>query len=276
MRIVFVLILLVGFGLAGSAVYMVMQRFNAYEAEVTSLRRVKTPDVEISSVAVAAEDLEFGHQLLPENIKLVSWPVNAIPEGAFTTIESLMGDLNSEPRSILRTIGKDEAILAGRVSEFGQDAGIRSRLSPGTRAFTIGVSVSTGVSGFLKPNDYVDIYWSGGDGNRGTITRLLMENIRLVAVDQSANEDDPLPKIAKTVTVEVSPQVVAQLTQAQVSGQLSLSLRGTDDFTASAVENVDLTDITGREIKEIQEDRECFTRTRKGTEVIEVPAPCTD
>lgn len=275
MRVIFILILVCGFGLAGSAAYMIMQRFNQYEAQLAEQRRNLAPAIELVEVAVAAEALDFGHNLKPEDVRMATWPADAVPLGAFVTIEAIIGLEGEDPRAILRNIGKDEPIILGKVSEFGEDAGIRSRLSTGMRAFTIRVDVTTGVSGFLQPNDRVDIYWTGGN-NLGTITKLLLEGVRLIAIDQNVNEDAQRPQIAKTVTVEVSPQVVAQLTQAQQSGRLSLSLRGVEDSTVSGIVEVNQSDISGNEVIVIEETRECFTTTRKGTEVIKTPAPCPD
>lgn len=275
MRVIFILILVCGFGLAGSAAYMIMQRFNQYEAQLAEQRRNLAPAIELVEVAVAAEALEFGHNLKLEDVRMATWPADAVPLGAFVTMEEIMGLEGEDPRAILRNIGKDEPIILGKVSEFGEDAGIRSRLSTGMRAFTIRVDVTTGVSGFLQPNDKVDIYWTGGN-NLGTITKLLLEGVRLIAIDQNVNEDAQRPQIAKTVTVEVSPQVVAQLTQAQQSGRLSLSLRGVEDSTVSGIVEVNQSDISGNEVIVIEETRECFTTTRKGTEVIQTPAPCPD
>jgi pilus assembly protein CpaB len=67
----------------------------------------------------------------------------------------------TRPRAVLRSLEINEPILLKKVTEPGVDAGITANLTPGMRALAINVDVSTGVSGFLRPNDRVDVYWSG-------------------------------------------------------------------------------------------------------------------
>lgn len=275
MRIIFAFVLLIGVGLAGSAAYLAMQKFNQYEAQIAAQRRINTPAIELVEVAVAAGPLTFGTTLEADDVRMAKWPKDGVPEGAFTDLAELIGVDGGKPRSIIRAFIKDEPILASKITNFGQDAGIRSLLAPGMRAFTIGVNVSTGVSGFLQPNDKVDIYWTG-DTDRGSVTRLFLEDVRLIAIDQNTNEEVSVVKVANTVTVEVSPQVVAQLTQAQQTGRLTLSLRGVEDLTLTGALEVDSNDISGNIINEVVEDRVCTRRTRKGTEVIIEEIPCTD
>ncbi len=276
MRIVFAFMLLVGVGLAGAAAYMVMQRFNQLDAELAQAKRNALPPIDLTQVAVAADDLEYGILLREENIRMVDWPTDAIPEGAFTTIESLLDSPTGQPRTIMRIMSKDEVILPRKVSDFGEGGGIRTELSPGMRAFTIRVDVSTGVSGFLQPGDRVDVYWTGNAG-RETITKLILQNALLIAIDQISDVDSLLPTIARTVTLEISPQIVGELTQAQQTGRLTLSLRGITDIEETGPIEVDTRDITGEpEIIEEVEEPKCYNRERKGTELIITEVPCTD
>ena len=275
MRIVFAFVLLIGIGLAGSAAYLAQQKFNEYESAIASERQQRAPQVELIEVAVANKDLNFGQFLDPDDVRMVAWPKNAVPRGSYKTLPSIIGGEGAEPRAVLISMVKDEPILPHKVTDFGQDAGVRSRLAPGMRAFTININVSTGVSGFLQPNDRVDVYWTG-DGGGQTITKLLLEGVRLIAVDQVENSNIARTIIARTVTVEVSPQVVAELTQAQQTGRLTLSLRGAEDTELSGVLEVNQSNITGNVIKEVEENKVCTLRTRKGAEVILVEVPCPD
>jgi pilus assembly protein CpaB len=275
MRIVFAFVLLIGIGLAGAAAYLAYERFNEFETQLAQARRNTVPTIELVGVAVATRELVFGKFLEPGDVKLIGWPKDNVPEGAFSDLELLLGGEGAEPRAVLITIVKDEPLLPHKVTNFGEDAGVRSRLAPGMRAFTININVSTGVSGFLQPNDRVDVYWTGSDGST-TITRLILEGVRLIAVDQVENSDISRTIIARTVTVEVSPQTVAELTQAQQTGRLTLSLRGAEDDVVSGVFQVDQTDIIGNEINAVEEKPVCTLRTRKGAEVVVVEVPCPD
>ena len=109
--------------------------------------------------------------------------------------------------------------------------GITTRLEPGKRAFTIEVDVASGVSGFLRPGDRVDVYWSGrlSLGGIGRDHALIETGLELIAIDQSSEISGRNPrKVANTVTVQVSPQQVANLAQAQATGKLMLSLVGAE------------------------------------------------
>jgi pilus assembly protein CpaB len=275
MRIVFAFVLLIGIGLAGAAAYLAQQTFTELETELAQARRNNVPSIELVGVAVATRELVFGRFLQKGDVELIGWPKNRVPAGAYTNLESLIGGEGAEPRAILTSMVRDEPILPHKVTAFGEDAGVRSRLAPGMRAFTININVSTGVSGFLQPNDRVDVYWTGDDGG-GTITRLILEGVLLIAVDQVENSDISRTINARTVTVEVSPQTVAELTQAQQTGRLTLSLRGAEDDVVTGAFQVDQTDIIGNEIIAVEAKPICTLRTRKGAEVIVVEVPCPE
>ena len=178
---------------------------------------------------------------------------------------------------------KDEAIMAIKITEPGEDAGLISRLEKGMRAFAIRVDVASGVSGFLRPGDRVDIYWTGqipGAGGRGEVTKLIESGISLIAIDQTAGGDLDGALIARTVTVAVRPDQVAKLAQAQSTGGLSLALLGAEDETVSDKIEVDQNALLGLAAAEIapepEEEEICTIRTRRGAEVVNIKIPCTN
>ena len=143
MRLVFLLVLLIGIGLAGFGVYMASEMFNRDQGELKQLRAALSSQVDLGPVVVASEELRYGQQLTPEMIKIVEWPVNARPENVFTSLEEILGPEGAKPRAITRLIEPGEAVLTTKVTNFGQDAGVSSRLSKGMRAFTIRVDVAS-------------------------------------------------------------------------------------------------------------------------------------
>lgn len=280
MRIVFGLVLLLGLGLAGFAVYMAKDYVGAYQLALAKERAVNAKMIKTVEVYILNAPLRYGARLAKDNVRLVRWPEDAIPEGAFLTEETLFPNGGANLRTVLRAMEKDEAILEVKVTSPGQKAGITSRLSKGMRAFAIRVDATTGVSGFLRPGDRVDIYWTGGR-NGNEITKLIESRVQLIAVDQSADGDRSEVSIARTVTVEATPQQVASLAQAQSAGRLSLSLVGAEDETvAEAVEvnqNLFLGALPVQDIVvELERERICTIRTRRGAEVVENPIPCTN
>ncbi|KPU83750.1 pilus assembly protein CpaB [Marinosulfonomonas sp. PRT-SC04] len=298
MRLIFGLVLIAGLGLAGFAVYMAKGVIGSSQARTAELQAIADSIVETVQVFVVKRKVKYGEHLEKAGVRLIFWPKNSLPEGVYTHPPQDTKD--GEPgialfpkdsdrlRAVLRTMEVDEPVLALKVTKPGRDAGITSRLTPGMRAFAIKVDVSSGVSGFLRPGDQVDIFWTGvppshnideGRASTGNITKLIQTSVRLVAIDQSANDDIGDTKVARTVTVEVTPRQVASLAQAQGSGRLSLALVGTGDvFEVGPIEidQNDLLGIVARDIVEIEQKASCTIKTRRGAEVVIIEIPCTN
>lgn len=282
MRAVFGLVLIVGVALAGGAVMMAKNYIAEYQGELARERAARNEIVVVptTEVFVAKRALRYGETLSADSVETVLWPQDGIPEGSFTELTDLFPADSDEPRYVLRAMEPGEAIMAVKVTKPGQEAGLISRLERGKRAFTIKVDVASGVSGFLRPGDRVDVYWSGQLAKGQDITRLIQAGINLIAVDQKAGADHEGAMIARTVTVSVRPEQVAALAQAQNTGRLSLSLVGADDDTVASAIEVDQRALLGlgaiETAPEVVEEKVCTIRTRRGAEVVEIPIPCTN
>ena len=278
MRIVFGLVLLVGIALAGFAVYMARGYVETYQAQLAVERQMRDQIVPTTEVYVLNDALRYGQRLTKENVRLVRWPVDAIPDGAFTTENSLFPPGVTGLRSVTRAMDKGEAVLSTKVTAPGEDAGVGSRLAAGMRAFALRVDVASGVSGFVRPGDRVDVYWTGSPpgGDGGEITKLIDANVRIIAIDQTADEDRNSPLVARTVTVEATPQQVAALAQAQATGRLQLSLVGAEDTSTPEVVQIDQRTLLGIERRVVEQQEVCSIRTRRGGEIVEVPIECTN
>lgn len=280
MRAVFGLVLVVGLALAGMAVYMVQGFIDANQVEVASERAFRAKLGPVVEVYVTNKPLAYGAALTKDDVVKVMMPKNNIPEGYFEDEATLFPGDYSNPRYIIRQLDKMEPVLAAKISQPGQDVSLTARLTKGMRAFAIKVDVASGVSGFLQPGDLVDVYWTGGAGDsHGDLTRLIESSIRIVAVDQTADaENSTSTLIARTVTIEATPEEVARLAQAQATGRLALSLVGSNEAEAGFVE-VDsnaLLGIVEQAEAVVVEERVCSVKTRKGAEVIDIPIPCTN
>lgn len=285
MRIVFGLVLVAGLALAGFAVYMAQNYIGAYQTALEQERSKATSSIPVQGVYVATRALDYGELITDEDIALMPWPKQTLPDNFFDESNPVNAE-GAELRVALRPIEKNEAIMASKVSEPGADAGLTSRLEKGQRAFAIKVDVASGVSGFLRPTDRVDVYWTGrvrsNDPNlpNGEVTKLIETGVKLIAIDQTSETDTAQTTIARTVTVAASPQQVASLAQAQSTGRLSLSLMGRNDDTVAEVIEVDQRTLLGIEARSEVEKRPalevCTIRTRRGGEVVEVPIPCTN
>ncbi|WP_170430039.1 Flp pilus assembly protein CpaB [Ruegeria arenilitoris] len=292
MRLVFGLVLIAGVALAGGAVYMARDYIAQYQDQLArerqatkdALANVKSvPTVE---VIVSKRAMKYGEPLAKDDVRIVNWPEDAIPEGSFVDMAVLFPEDAKGDRFVLRAMEKDEALMKVKVTKPGQPAGLISRIEKGKRAFAISVDVATGVSGFLRPGDNVDVYWTGAvsrefEGGGGEITRLIQPSIELIAVDQIAGSDLAGATIARTVTVAATPEQVAALAQAQTTGRLSLALVGVqdDDTVATAVE------VDQRKLLDLKEtapapvaaeERKCYTNIRRGAETVQSEIPCTN
>jgi len=182
-------------------------------------------------VVVAQAPISRGGVIQPAQLKVVNYPAGSVPAGAFTTIAQLTG-AKDQQRVALRDLAPDEPVLANRVTLPGGKLNLATEISPGMQAVTFHSSDVTGVGGFVLPNDRVDVMLSrsvGGEKTTMPLTQVIAENIRVLGVDQSDDQEQNKPVVAKAVTVEVTPEQAQQITLAQTMGTVSLALRHVDD-----------------------------------------------
>ena len=280
MRMIFGLVLLVGLALAGAAVYMARGFISNTQAQLNHEREFRAKTGPLVQVFVVNKPMNYGDMLTKEDVQLIYWQESALPETAFQDAALLFPDDGKEPRYILRQMEKFEPLLAVKVTEPGQPAGLTGQLAKGMRAFAVKVDVASGVSGFVQPGDRVDIYWTGAQaGVEGEMTRLIESTVKIIAVDQTADGGNGAAVVARTVTVAATPEQVARLAQAQATGRLALSLVGAGDETVNAQIEVDgngLLGIQEQQIVAVEVEKVCTVKTRKGADVLEMPIPCSN
>ncbi len=197
-------------------------------------------------VAVAAVPLAYGTELTPDKIRFVDFPNTSLPAGSFTSLAALLPE--GKRRAALLPIQINEPILAGKISGEGLGASIAALLPDGKRAAAVRINDVSGVAGFVQPNDSVDVLITRsavGQNNSGQqVTDVLLQNARVIAIDQDAKGEDGKPAVAKTATLEVTPLDAQKLALGQQIGQLSLVLRKPgDDQNNMTVETVSLNDL---------------------------------
>lgn len=271
MRIVFILVLAVGVGLAGFAVSIAKDRFDQYQAALAEQRDAILPTTEI---VVATRQVRYGERLSPDDVQVIRWPAEHVPFGAFTSLEELFPE-GDEQRTVLRIMEQDEPILLTKVTAPGEDAGVASRLGNGMQAISIRVDVASGVSGFLRPGDNINVYWTGSGRGGDSVTRLIRSNVQIIAIDQMADEERNNPTVARTITIVGTSQDVAALTLAQTTGSLTLALVGVGDDTEMETVEASTSALLG-EVEEVAQDgpQVCTVRNRRGGEVIITQVPC--
>ncbi len=278
MRMVFGLVLVLGVLLAGFAVYMAKGYVDSYQARLEAERAQLAKIVPTVEVYVTNRQIKYGEEITKDDVRMIKWPEDSLPEGVFRTAEELFPKGEGIPRRATRQFEKNEPVLAAKVTEPGRIVGITSRLSRGMRAFAIKVDATSGVSGFLRPGDVVDVYWTGRILDQ-QVTKLIRSGLKLIAVDQKTDLDQDGAVVARTVTVEVTPEDVAALAQAQATGKLSLSLVGNAEDVVSDKIEIDQDKLLGikREVVvETAPEKVCTIRQRRGTETIEVEIKCPE
>ena len=195
-----------------------------------------------TKVAVAAVPLDYGVALTPEKVRFVDYPSNSLPAGTYERIGQLLPA--GEKRVALRPIQVNEPILASKVSGKGQPKSIASLLPDGMRAMAVRINDVSGVAGFIQTNDAVDVLVTRSIGDNREVTDVLLQNIRVMAIDQNAKKNDGTPDVARTTTLEVGPLEAQKLALAQRVGTLSLVLRKPgEEQNNPVVETVSLEDL---------------------------------
>jgi pilus assembly protein CpaB len=200
-----------------------------------SQRKVQVAQVQSgvgSPVVVAAVPITRGVVVQPQLLKVVNYPAGSVPVGAFTKISDLTGTKDQQ-RIALGNMVPDQPVLTPELTQPGQKLNLATELDPGTQAVAVRMTDVTGVGGFVLPNDRVDVMLSRSvphpNGNPTLLTQVVAENVRVLGVDQSDDEDANKPVVVKAVTLELTPEQAQSVTLAQTMGTVSLSLRHVED-----------------------------------------------
>ena len=241
-----ILNLLLGVFLASVAV-LLMSQYKESGASIPEL--VKGPDLEVTKIVVANRDLPYGSNILRDYVEYQSWPTDSLPEGSFTSMDSLLKNAEGEEenRFVLNAIVKGEPIFRQKISGFGGKPTLSRKISEDKRAFSISINDVSGVAGFLLPGDHVDVMITRKEGNNSSklVTDVILQNIVVLGIDQLTDETRDKPIVARTATVEVDPVQAQKLALAQQIGTLTLSLRHHHNQTEASVSRVSISDLSG-------------------------------
>ncbi len=208
--IVLVLALVMG----GLAAYLANQWLRSHSASSVA--------GETGTIIVASDALVFGTPITASNVREISWPASARPEGAFSDVHDLVKDGR---RIALSPFVRDEPIVASKVSAPNGRSSFSTVIEPGMRAVTVPVDDVRGVAGFISPGDFVDIVLTRTDASAGPVSDVILQHVKVLAIDQTATEHQDSPKVARAVTLEVSQEQALKILLAVNVGKLSLILR---------------------------------------------------
>lgn len=261
-----ILIAMFGLVLAGGSVLLSEVLLNPSNNSASAMQDQGPQTV---TLIAAAYDIPFGAEITADMLKPVEWPIESVPNAAFDNAYTLLGPDGTAPRRATQAFDASDLIMSDKVSTFGASVTLTSALGDGFRAIAIKVSAETAVGGFVSPGDRVDIVLTQGRGQT-LRTGTILQDIRVLGIDQNADESSRSAAEARTITVEVTPRGGQILALSQQAGVLSLTLRndrlGADDVD---LEQITLDDVWG--IAEtlpapvVQPVEERTVRVRRGT-----------
>ena len=235
MRLGSLLLTVVGLGVASGAVYYAQTQLNAVPV-------VAVAEANVVSVVATSQDIPFGHIIERQMLTTIEWPIGSVPPGAITDYNDVVPALGGQPRRAKLTMAQGELVLASKVSNWGEKVTIVQTIGENNRAMSIKVNAQTGVGGFVTPGDEIDIVLTrGSEAEMRAVT--ILQRIRVIGVDQKSDEQNDQASVARTVTVEVTPEQGQKLALAQRAGTLSLSLRSLDNQEDKPLEAVRLSDL---------------------------------
>ena len=203
-----------------------------------------TPAVaeQTKTVVVAQVALKFGDRLTNANLREAQWPAAIVPAGAFEHMSDLTAA--GENRVVLYPIDAGEPVLGTKVTGQGGRASLSTVIDKDMRAYTISVNEVSGTAGFVLPNDRVDILLTRHpEGQTDPITDVLLQNVRVLAIDQLSNEKNDKPIVGRAVTILVTQEQAQKLTLAVNVGALTLVLRSESDATAINARTISVKDL---------------------------------
>lgn len=234
-----VMVVLAGvFGLL--AVFVAQAWLNRQDEQLRLKNALNQPQPAATrTVVVAASALRFGNPLTGSNLREISWPEGAMPEGSFASIQDLLA---SGKRIVLSPIEPNEPVLGSKLTGPGQRATLSAVLHEGMKAVTVRVSDIEGVAGFILPGDRVDVLLTRRADKGGT-NDVVLQDTRVLAIDQIADERTDKPAVVKAVTLEVDTVAAQKLTLAAQVGTLALALRKAGEAAAGDSRRISTEDL---------------------------------
>ncbi|MBX6327387.1 MAG: Flp pilus assembly protein CpaB [Pseudolabrys sp.] len=200
--------------------------------------------VATQTIVVAKQPLRFGTELTASMLQEVPWPSKSVPAGAFAKIADL---LSGGRRVVLTAIEPNEPVLALKITGPGERATLSALVHKGMKAVTIRVNDVDGVGGFVMPGDHVDVVMTRQLDKGSAVSEVVLQNTRVLAIDQNADERIGKATVAKSVTLEVDTVQAQKLWLAASVGTLSLLLRKAGETAQIKTRKITLNDLNGDE-----------------------------
>jgi pilus assembly protein CpaB len=242
----------------GLLAVFVAQGWLNYQAELSRKTVAPAPQQAATrTIVIAAGPLRFGAHVTPDNLREVAWPDQAIPAGTFSSIAELTG---SGKRIVLASIERNEPVLRTKITGPGQKATLSAVIQDGMRAVTVRVNDVEGVAGFVLPGDHVDVLLTRQAERANGTNDVVIQNTRVLAVDQLADDAADRPTVVRAVTLEVDTVGAQKIALAASLGNLSLMLRRAGEQHMDATRRITTSDLTQTEVIQRAPEAKRFTK----------------
>jgi pilus assembly protein CpaB len=239
------------------AVFVAQSWLNSQaDARLRSFEAQKSKPTATQTLVVASHALRFGNELAPGALREMPWPADGLPQGAFKSIQELLG---GGRRVVLTAIEANEPVLASKITGQGQRATLSAVIGDGHKAMTIRVNDVDGVAGFVLPGDHVDVMLSRQLEKNAAINDVVLKDAKVLAIDQLADERTDKPSVAKAVTLEVDIAGAQKLALASQIGTLALALRKAGDSGPTGSRPITLADLMNSKSADDPDDQGKFS-----------------
>jgi pilus assembly protein CpaB len=205
------------------------------------------------TIVVADEPLQFGERITTDKLREIAWASDVTPRGSYEKISDILkGDKDEDARFVVSPMELGEAVLASKITVPGQRAKLSTSLTPGMKAMSIRVNDVQGVAGFVLPGDRVDVMLTRASrraGEQGYVD-VLLQGVKVLAIDQIADDRKDQPSVVRTVTFEVNTEEAQKLVLGASIGTLSLALRNIASTEVEDSKRVTLHDLGEMDVAE--------------------------
>jgi pilus assembly protein CpaB len=187
-------------------------------------------------VVIAVANLDLGASLRPEDLRVIDWPAESVPAGAFEHVQDVVG------RGIIQPVVQNEAILPNKLASKEAGAGLPPVIRPGYRALSVRVNDVVGVAGYVLPGTHVDVVATVNPTNQQTdvTSKVVLTNVEVLAsgtkIERDTEQNKPIA--VSVVTLLVNPIEAERLTLASTEGKIQLALRNPLDLATPSTPGI--------------------------------------
>ena len=209
----------------------------APEQTTETVERIIEVEIPQMKVLVSRADVRVGTLMTPDDFAWANWPEKTVNPGYFTQ-ETTPDAMETLTGSVVRVaMYTDEPVLPQKLVQKGETGFMAALLRPGKRAVSVEISPESASAGFILPDDRVDViltqeveFQNGETLEERTITNTILENVRILAIDQTFGDLEGIPTLTgSTTTMELTQQQAEMMALAARTGSISLTLRSYAD-----------------------------------------------